>query len=125
MSKAGRVQEALRLWANWAGHRVGTELYSVAPGFQEAVSWRTLHHLDDTEAEVIDSAVALLKRYDEDGYQLIRAAYLRRLSGGAIAEERGARRGAINAQLRNAEAFIAGVLATHSQAIQIRELAPA
>lgn len=117
MSKAGRVQEALRLWANWAGHRVGTEFYSVAPGFQEAVSWRTYHHLDDTEAEIIDSAVGLLKRYDEDGYQLIRKAYLQRRTGSAIAQEQGARRGAINAQLRNAEAFIAGVLATHSQAM--------
>lgn len=95
------------------------------PWLSGAVNWRTLHHLDDTEAEVIDSAVALLKRYDEDGYQLIREAYLHRRSGSSIAEERGARRGAINAQLRNAEAFIAGVLATHSQAIQIRELARA
>ncbi|MEQ4625182.1 antiterminator Q family protein [Providencia manganoxydans] len=108
------VKDLLEAWGNWSVSRVGTEYKGMS--YMSDSSSGDRPYLDDVEGMVIDQAVASLKKYDIDGYNIICLHYQHHISCRAIAKEKKKRPDYITAYLARAEAYIAGVIHTMREA---------
>ncbi|MGK5722301.1 antiterminator Q family protein [Proteus mirabilis] len=102
------IKDLLEAWGNWSVSRVGTEYKGMSYMSDSSVGgdiW-----LDDAEGIIVDQAVASLKKYDIDGYNIICLHYQHHISCRAIAKKKKKRPDYITAYLARAEAYIAGVI---------------
>jgi ribonuclease BN (tRNA processing enzyme) len=104
------VKNLLEAWGNWSVTRIGTEYKGMS--YMSDSSEGSRPYLTDAEGVVIDRAVAGLKKYDIDGYNIICLHYQHHISCRAIAKESHKRPDYITAYLARAEAYIAGVIHT-------------
>jgi len=100
------VKDFLSAWGNWSISRIGTEYKGMSYMSTESSECRP--YLTDLEGMVVDQAVASLKRYDIDGYNIICLYYQQHVSCRAIARYQKKRPDYITAYLARAEAYVAG-----------------
>ncbi|MFS1582866.1 MAG: antiterminator Q family protein [Candidatus Arsenophonus phytopathogenicus] len=105
------VKDLLKAWGNWSMSRIGTEykgMSTIAPvKFDDDRPW-----LSDEEGEIVDKAVAGLKKYDIDGYNIICLHYQHHISCRMIAKNWKKRPDYITAYMGRAESYIAGTVHT-------------
>lgn len=105
------VKDLLEAWGNWSMSRIGTEykgMSTIFPTkFDDDRPW-----LSDEEGEIVDKAVAGLKKYDIDGYNIICLHYCHHISFRAIAKNIHKRHQYVSDYCERAEAYIAGTVHT-------------
>ncbi|KLU14707.1 antiterminator Q family protein [Xenorhabdus griffiniae] len=104
------VKDLLEAWGNWSKARIGTEYKGMS--YMTDSQGESKPYLTDEKGMMIDRAVAGLKKYDIDGYNIICLHYQHHISCRAIAREKKKRPDYITAYLARAEAYIAGVIHT-------------
>lgn len=104
------IKDLLEGWGNWSMTRIGTEykaLSCIAIPKNDDRPW-----LSDEEGEIVDRAVAGLKKYDIDGYNIICLYYQHHISCRMIAKNWKKRPDYITAYMGMDESYIAGTVHT-------------
>ncbi|MGV3346392.1 antiterminator Q family protein [Enterobacteriaceae bacterium LUAb1] len=100
------VKDFLEAWGNWSVARIGTEYKGMS--YMSEQKEESGLSLSDAEGMIVDQAVGSLKKYDTDGYNIIRLHYQNHISCRAIARNMRRRPDYITAYLGRAEMYIAG-----------------
>lgn len=102
------IKDLLEGWGNWSMTRIGTEhkaISCIAIPKDDDRPW-----LSDEEGEIVDKAVAGLKKYDIDGYNIICMHYQNNFSFRKIAKEIERHHSYVSNMCERAECYIAGII---------------
>lgn len=117
----GNIENLLQLWGAWARGGIDGKIKPLAM-YNDGSASPSRDCMNDEDAAIFDPAVATLKQFDKELYEVVRLHYIYRLSFNAIAKIKHASRIKIQQQNANASVFIAGYLCAIDTPINLKVL---